>query len=489
MKPENKRDKNHRPPPVPLVRCCTFLSPKILSSLLRSLCLCASVVNLLAAAPQTPQISPALSEKLAPLHAALDAKNTTAALAQIDALLPATRADTYDHFLLLQIQAQLHLSQNAWTASIPPLETLLAHDAAHTTRAPNDAPWLTPATRRDIHHTLAQLHYTQAADLPLSTPPADRRAAWQRTLDHARQAAADPALLTPDIQTFLATALYAAATADPAAPDPALLRETLAAAQHGLALTLDPRPQYYLLLIAAHQQLGNHTPAAETLELLVQHTPDNKTYWSQLAGTWLNVAEAAATHEPDRPAAARSARLRAIHAVERGQQHGAFDTPRDRQNLINLYLNLDSPEHAIPLLETGLRDNLLPPDPAHTRRNYELLVAAYQKTNDTPAALAACTAAAAKFPADGNLDLQASQLYHQAGRPKDALAAVRTALTKGNLDQPSPAHLWHAWLALEQSLPEEASAALDRAAALPAAPSAEIARLREALAATPKTKN
>lgn len=438
-------------------------------------------------APTPPEISPAFSAKLDPLRDAIAAKNNTAALAQIDALLPATRTGTYDHFALLQIQAQLLLTQNTPTPAIPPLETLLTLDATHTAADPQQPAWLTPQKRRDLLHTLAQLHYTLAANQPATAPVAEHRAAFQRSLHYARQAAADPTLLTPEIQGFLASALYAAATVGTTAPDKQLLAETLAAAQHGLSLTVTPRRQFYLLLIAANQQLAQHLPAAENLELLVQLAPENKTCWSQLAGAWLTVADDAAARQPERPAAIRSARLRAVNAIERGQQHGALDTPRDRQNLISLYLNLDSPESAIPLLETGLRDNLLDPAAAHT--NWELLIASYQKLNDTAAALAACAAASGKNPGTGRFELQASQLLYHAGRLDDALAATRAALAKGNLPKPGPAHIWHAWLALELAHPDEAAAALDRAATLPDARPDEIARLRAAIAEKLKTQN
>jgi hypothetical protein len=351
------------------------------------------------------------------------------------AAAPAAPEDTYDHFVHHQHQAQIHLTQNAWTAAIPPLENILALDAAHTARAPRAPAWLTPAQRHDIHRTLAQL------------------------------------------QAHHATHLYALATADPAAPDKTLLEKTLAAAERGLTLTAPPDEQLLNILHATHQQLGHPHAAAETLERLVATAPANKNYWSQLAAAWLNTAAAATANEPDRPTAARSANLRAIHAIERAQKHGALDTPKDNHNLVALYLNLGSPEHAITLLEAGLRDGRI----ETTRRNYELLAAAWLNIERPDRALETYTAAAARFPKEGQLDLQASQLLYSAGHPEKALVAARTGLAKGFVEKPGLAHTWIAFLAYELARYDEAGKAADLAATFPDARPEELARLKTAI--------
>ncbi|AHF93807.1 hypothetical protein OPIT5_30230 [Opitutaceae bacterium TAV5] len=430
-----------------------------------------------------PEVSYALSEKLGPLREATEAKNYPAALALIASLLPDTKPDTYDRFVLQQLQAQMLLSQSAWAAAIPPLENILALDATHTARAPREAAWLTPATRLDVLRTLAQLHYTLASGLPATATPADRRAGYRRALDYLRQTAPPPPTPpTPEYQSFLASLLYALATADPAAPDKAILSETLAAAGRGLALTAVPGEQFFVILLAAHQQLGHPAAVAETLERLVAVAPANKGYWSQLAGAWLNVAAVAAAGEPDRPSAARSASFRAIHAIERAQKHGALDTPKDNQNLVGLYLNLGSPEHAIALLEAGLRDGRI----EETRRNYELLAAAWLGIERPDRALETYAAATARFPKEGQLDLQASQLLYSAGHPDQALATARAGLAKGSVEKPGLAHTWVAFLAWELARYDEAARAVDLAATFPDSRPEELARLKAAL--TEKTE-
>lgn len=434
---------------------------------------CALVLATSALRAQTPssapQVSEALSAELGQLRTLTEAKNYPAALVIIDSLLGTVAADSFDRFLLAQVKAQILLNQGAYAASIAPLEDVLRF---------GDRPgYLTDTARSETLFLLAQLHQQQASE---TKDTAAQRAALDRASGYLRRWQSGIQKPTTDGQLFAATLLYQQATLNPDRIDAALVAEALRAAETGLSLQLNPPSALYVLLLAAHQQRGENTQVAELLELLVAQNPANNSYWQQLVSTYLALAA-------DAPNERETTRLqlRAILTLERAQARGLLATPADRFNLVALYLGLRQFAPAIALLEKGLALGTLD----NTRRNWELLVSAYQQTQRDPAALTTIEKAIASLPADGQLEFTLAQLHYTAGRLADARKHLELAVKKGHLDKPGQTRLFLAYTAYELKDFPAAAEAAKAAAAHDDVKKDDLARLTQAIAdATKETK-
>lgn len=334
--------------------------------------------------------------RLGDLRDLSDAKNYPAAFALADRLLADAPAGSYDLFVLSQVRAQLLVAQERYADAVAPLETSLALADAH--------PFLDARPKLDLLYLLAQLH----AQLAATEKSLDaQRAGFDRAEAHLRRWLAETPSPTPEARLFAASVLYSRAEAGPA--DSVARRQgfadALAEAGRGLALSVHPAEQLYVLRLAALQQLGDLAAAADTLELLVEKFPDRAAYWSQLLGAHLNLAAAA----PD-DRAARPEWLRALLTLERAQQRGLLTAPADRYTLAALCHNLGQPARAVALLEAGLAGPL-----ADDRRAWELLVRSHQLAHDDTLALAALERAAARFPTDEPFARALAQLRAQAG--------------------------------------------------------------------------
>ncbi len=419
-----------------------------------------------------PAISAALAPKLGELRTLTDARDYHAALALIAEVEPTTGADSYDRFLLLQIRAQILLTQGDHAAALAPLSASFSLGER--------AGFLAPEARRELLKNLAQLHAHQAGE---ATASEARRAGYERALDFARRWIAALPSPTADAHAFTAGLLYSLALADNENPDPARLREARAEARAGLTLAVDPPDQLLLIILASHQYLDEHAAAAELLELLVARHPSNKTYWQQLFATYLNLAADTASSTEAAPDAARPHLLRALVTRDRAQAHGALGSATDLQNAISIFFNLGHPDRAAALLDAGLREGTL----ADTRRNWELLASAHHQQGDLAAAIDTLTRATERHPTEGQLELTLAQHHQSIDRTGDAYRHALAAIEKGNLDQPGVARTYLAWLAFELGRPDDAARHLDDAATFADARPEDLARLRAALTATPAT--
>jgi hypothetical protein len=435
---------------------------RLLSSVLCLLFICASS----RAQTPAPQISEAVAAEFGQLRTLTEAKSYVPALAVIDRLLPTVAADSYDRVLLNQIKAQILLTQGAYSAAIAPLEDVL--------RFADRPGYLATSTHTDTLFLLAQLHQQRAVELA----KADRsvqQASYDRAIDYFLRWQSRIQKPTTDGQLFAASLYYQRATLDPDRPDPVTLEAARLAAREGLALQLKPPASLYVLLLAAHQQRNEHVQAAELLELLVAQNPDNTGYWQQLVSTYLNLA---ATASHDERLAARY-NLRAVLALERAQARGLLATPRDRFNLVALYLGLRQFTPAIALLEKGLAEGTL----ENTRRNWELLANARQQADQPAAALATLEKAVAALPADGQLAFTLAQACYTAGRLADTRRHLETALQHpATLDKPGQAFLFLAYTCYELKDYASAAEAAQSAAAHDDVKKADLARLTQAIA-------
>ncbi len=328
--------------------------------------------------PPAKEISEKVSTRLGELRTLTDAKNYPAALALTDRLLADAATESYDAFVLSQVKAQVLLAQNRYDDALAPLEASLHLADAH--------PYLDARPKLDLVYLLAQVTAQLAS---AAKDSAAQQILFGRAYAFIHRWLAETPAPTPDARLFAASVHYNHAQAATPA-DPMQFDVALAEAEEGLTLSIRPSEQFYVLMLASLQHLGDLARAADLLELLVAQHPVTVSYWQQLASTYLNLA---ATAKDDR--SVRHQQLRAVLTYERAQRQNYLNTPADLFNLSGLYFNLGQYNECIALLETN-RVGLLADD----RRALELLIRAYQLSHDDARALASAEQALARFPED-----------------------------------------------------------------------------------------
>lgn len=369
------------------------------------------------------ELSEKVSEDLAKIRAATDAKNYTEATAIIDRLLKGAAPESYDIAVLSQVKAQILLTQAEYSKAIAPLETAVLVSERNG--------YFEPKVNQELRYFLAQLFYQEAVNSKSRDALTKNYAKASSYIDQWSKANTKP---NPDAQLFFASLLYNQAQIDPNNVDMALIRRSQAEVEKGLEMSVRPKDTFYVLLLATLQQQNQTARSAEILELLVKVAPQNKTYWAQLASTYLNLQQD----------------LRAALTIERAQAHDAMNTPKDNFNLVGIYFNMQQYDQAIGLLEKGLRDGTID----NEQRNWELLAASLQQVRRELRAIDILKEAIKSFPDSGSLYLQIAQIYYSLDKLNESYTYATQAVTH-KLDKPWQAHTFLAYICYElKKLPE-----------------------------------
>lgn len=397
-----------------------------------ALCLAVGAPTLtFAQTPPKKEISDKVSEELGKIKTATDAKNYDQALATIDGLLKTAAPDSYDRAVLSQVKAQIHLTKGEFSASVGPLET--AWSLGDKYRFFDDK------TLQDLLYYLAQLYYQEAATSKNKEVTAN---SYKKAIEFLERWSATNPKPNPDNQIFFASVLYNYAQLDPANVDAKLIERAQQEVEEGLRMSTRPKDTFYVLLLATLQQQNQTEKSAEILELLVKQAPKNQQYWQQLASTYLALQKD----------------VLAALTIERAQQQGIMNTPKDNFNLVGIYFNMGQFDYAIDLLEKGLKGGSID----NEQRNWELLAASYQQVRKEYKAIESLKEAVKLFPQAGSLDLQIAQIYYTLDKLEDAYKHAKSAVTK-NLEKPWQAQTFLAYVAFELRRLDEGLAAINEA--------------------------
>lgn len=257
---------------------------------------------------------------------------------------------------------------------------------------------------------------------------------------------------------------YALAKGGMESADPDLLREALKWTDMGLRMSVTPRDSFYTSKILCLYQLNRHVEMIDLLELLVERKPDNRTYWQQLYYNYLLLASQA--RENDDKKASFAYNTRAILTIERAQQHGFLDTPKDNFGLVSIYFTINELNlpinlyyQACHLLAKGLRAGTI----ESTENNWKLLAFSYREIQRDKLAIDALLEAAKEFPESGQLEYEIALIYwgrEQLGR---AFEHIKSCIAKGSTEKPGAGWYFYAMLAYELKHYEEASKAAEEA--------------------------
>lgn len=373
-----------------------------------------------AAEPTTPppQLSEAVSTALLKVNQFMGAEQWDTALLTVREVLKTATPRSYDWAMAQLLLAQIHLSRNKrdlgdYVAAIPALEAVLGSG------------FFTPAQTLEWRYVLAQLCAQE-----------DKLGQAEKYLREWLQETPAP---TADAYILLTTLVVQRAQEDPAKPDRKLSEEALALTRKGLLIGAKPVDTLYYLQAACFQQLERWDEAAEVLELLLQKTPRNKSYWNQLFGMYV-------TGEND---------LRAAMTIERAHQYEAMNSPRENIALAQLYYNMQQFDRAIEILEKGLTDGSIEP----TRVHWEMLGRGYQELHQEFKSIQTFLRADKHFD-NGYFLYLAGNTYYAMGRNADALKYLEQSVKKG-VENPTQVALFAGFLAFELREYDRASALLD----------------------------
>lgn len=381
------------------------------------------------------ELSEKVSEELGKIRTQTDAKNYDAAIAIIDGLLKGAAPESYDIAVLSQVKAQILLTKGDYAKSIEPLETALLVSDRHG--------YFEARVIQDLTYYLAQLYYQEASTTKVLDSQKKFYAKASTYIERWTKANTKP---NPDAQLFYASLLYNQAQLDPTNVDNNLIKRAQEEVEKGLRMSLKPKDTFYILLLATLQQQSQIKESADILELLVKQNPSNKTYWAQLASTYLNLQQD----------------IRAALTIERAQKNDTMNTPKDNFNLVGIYFNMQQYDQAIALLDKGLRDGSI----ENEQRNWELLAASLQQVRKEFKAIEVLKEATKFFPESGSLYLQIAQIYYSLDKLPESYTYAKQATVK-KLDKPWQAQTFLAYICYELKKLDEALAAITQSLKYP----------------------
>lgn len=378
----------------------------------------------------------ATSEVLPKYKTAIDAKNYDAAVAILDAQIAKVPGDSYDAAMLYQLKTQTLLQKGDFSKALEPTEKALTLSNAKTPT------YFEERITKDLTMFLAQLYVQEAVNTKV---PATATKLFEKADASMQQWLKLVPASNPDAQLLYAQLLYTWAVQNADNPDKKLIQRALDETEKGLHLAIRPKDTFYVLKLAALQQLGRTAETADMFELLIKQKPESSTYYPQLAATYLSTGQD----------------LRAALTIERAQAQGHMNTPQHSFNLIGIYFNMGQYEKAADLLEAGLKAGTIEKE----LKNYELWALALQQLQRPLKSIDALKEAAKAFPKSGQVEFLIAQAFQGLDKSEEALSHLQAAVAKGNLAKPHQAYLFLAYIAYELKKFDVALDAAEKAAA------------------------
>jgi tetratricopeptide (TPR) repeat protein len=187
-------------------------------------------------------------------------------------------------------------------------------------------------------------------------------------------------------------------------------KNVITAIETAISLSEEPKESWYQMKLAAHFDLEQLPQAAQTVEILIEHWPEKKTYWVQLSQIYYKIKM---TDE-------------ALSVMALAYRRTLLDKETDLMYLSNLYSNSEVPFKAAKVLQKGIEDGIV----AATKKNWTIVADSWYSAQEMENALLAYEKAG-EASDDGEIDLRRAYILVDMERWEDALAAVNAAIEKG----------------------------------------------------------
>lgn len=198
-------------------------------------------------------------------------------------------------------------------------------------------------------------------------------------------------------------------------------REAIEAIDTAIAISDEPREQWYQLKLGMHFELDEYRQASDVLRILIRMSPEKKNYWVQLSSILTELEE-----ERD---------ARAVLAL--AHRKGLLDRQTEYLQLASLQQAHDAPRKAAEIMEDGLDKGVI----EGTRQNWEMTAGAWYEARELEKALNAYEQAGA-LADDGKLDLQRAFILVDMERWDEASDALERALALGGLSETEIGNAW-----------------------------------------------
>jgi predicted Zn-dependent protease len=220
-------------------------------------------------------------------------------------------------------------------------------------------------------------------------------------------------------------------------------RQAIPEAKRAIDSAADSPVEWYQLLISCLYQDHDYAGAAEQLEAVLSHYPDQVQYWSQLGEAYAQAGDASTAL--------------AVYALMYRQ--GLIRQSQDYLNLASLYMQNNVPYQAALVLQEGLQSGAVPASEA----DYTLLADAWQDAGDLDRAVAAL-GEAEKQSKTGDALVAEAQIYTQRHEWFSAIDTAKKAITKGGLKRPGRAWLLQGIAQVQNRQYDEGTVSLREAA-------------------------
>lgn len=288
--------------------------------------------------------------------------------------------DDYLRAILNQALAQVEWSRENYDAALGHFETAVQLDVL-----PNQAHFA-------LMYQIAQVYYTQER----YTEALDRLELWFCTAPEEKITSA---------AYVLEASIHVSMENWP---------EALTAIEQAIAMSDEPKEQWYQLKLAVHYELEQFPQVAETLEIMVTNWPEKKTYWLQLSQSYFKLKR----------------EDRALGVMALAYRKGLLQDQGDLEYLSSLYSNAGVPYKSALVLEKGIEEGIV----ESNRKNWTRVAQEWYGAEELERSLAAYENAG-RASTDGDIDLRRAYLLVDLERWPEALEALDSALEKGGLDE------------------------------------------------------
>ncbi len=282
----------------------------------RSLLLAALVITigsytLPVLADNSPQLSDRTFRTVNKVQELIAEENYSAAIERLSDALESTSSRKYDHAVLLQQTGFLYSLKNDYTKAATYFAKALQAEA------------LPVPVAQQVRYSLAQLYLSEEK----FTQSVSTMKQW---FDIAKTTKEKP---QPHAYITLASAYIQLEDFNQAIP----------AIKQAISLSENPSESWYLLLVASYYELKQYKNTASVLKTLTTKYPQNKRYWMQLSGTYMELNQ----------------EQNALAALEMSYSLGLFDNAKEYLRLANFQAYLGIPYRAASTLKGAIEKGIV----------------------------------------------------------------------------------------------------------------------------------
>lgn len=224
--------------------------------------------------------------------------------------------------------------------------------------------------------------------------------------------------VTPDDQTNKVTVWVMKASIHAQIEE---FRNAIEAIDRAIALSDEPKENWYQLKLGMHFELDEFQEAADVLQTLLRMSPEKKDYWIQLASVYVQLQQ----------------NRDSMAVLQLAYRKGLLERESEYKQLASLQQEFDFPRKAAEVLQSGLESGIV----ENTRRNWEMTGGAWYAARELEKALNAYERAGAQAT-DGEIDLQRAFILTDQERWEEAEEALTRAVDLGGLSDSQTGNAW-----------------------------------------------